>query len=201
MRSSPIWRRRAGLLAAAGLYFVGNLAFFLGYRSTSQTRREALEARRATLREQVRAREVESRKLEAQRDRLAGVSEAIEQFYGRRVGTRRETLAPIVEEIHQVLRRVGVSPTQITYSTAPVSNLPLSQMLIGFGFRSDYPRFKRLVQAFETNRRWIVVREAGLTREPEQPGFVQVRLLLATYFSGEGPEAEAVAAPPRRAVS
>lgn len=184
-RREVIWRRRAGLLTAAAIFLLGNLAFFFGYRSTGRTRREALEARRSALKQQVEARETEASRLEAQRVRLAGVSEAVEEFYGRRVGTRRETLAGIVEEIHAVLSRMDVAPGQITYSTVPVSNLPVSEMVAGFSLRTDYPRFKRLLSAFETNRRWIVVREAALTREPEQPGMVQVRVVLATYFSGE----------------
>jgi hypothetical protein len=58
-------------------------------------------------------------------------------------------------------------------------------MQISFGFRSDYAKFKRLLQLFENNRRWIIVRDATLARDPENPASVDVRLILATYFSGE----------------
>jgi hypothetical protein len=179
------WRRRAGLLVVAALFLVANLAFLLGSRSIRAARRQALEDRRATLTSQVAAREAEAKKLIGARDRLAQVSSAIGEFYGRRVGTRRQTLAPVVEEVHAVMRKAGVAPSSISYSTAPLKSLALSQMLIGFSFQSDYARFKRLLAAFEANPRWIVVREVSLSRDSETVGEVQVRLVLGTYFSNE----------------
>ncbi|HEY6065335.1 MAG TPA: hypothetical protein VIY96_04215 [Thermoanaerobaculia bacterium] len=180
-----IWKRRAGLLVVAGLFLLANLAFLLGSRSIRAARKEALESRRASLTSEVSAREAEAKKLSDERDRLAQVASVIDEFYGRRVGTRRATLAPIVEEIHAVMKKSGVSPRSIGYSTSPVKTLPLSQMEIAFGFQSDYARFKRLLAAFEGNPRWIVVREVSLSRDADTLGEVQVRLALATYFSGD----------------
>ena len=181
-----IWRQRAGLLVVATLFLIANVGFLLGARSITSARRQALEERRAALTSEVAAREAEASKLEGQRSRLARVSTVIEDFYGRRVGSRRATLAPIVEEIHSVMKRIGVSPVTISYSTSALKTLPLSQMVIGFNFNSDYARFKRLLAAFEANRRWIVAQEVSLSRASEEiPGQVQVRMVLATYFSDD----------------
>jgi hypothetical protein len=195
-RRENVWRRRAGLLVVAGLFLLANFGFLLGSRSIRMARKQTLEQRRANLATDVAAREAEAEKLVGQRDRLAQVSSVIDEFYGRRVGSRRETLAPLVEEVHAVLEKTGVAPKTIGYATAPLRGLPLSQMLISFSFKSDYARFKRLLSAFEVNRRWIVVREVSLSRDPETPGDVQVRLVLATYFSGaEMPPAVPAPAP------
>ncbi len=180
-----VWVKRAGLLAVAGLLLCSNLGFFLWYRSTGGQRKEALEARRSALAREVETREGEATRLAAQRDRLSQVSAALSEFYTNRVGPRRETLAPVVEELHAVLHRAGVSPAQIGYASAPLAGISLSQMLMTFSFKSDYGRFKRLLEAFETDRRWIVVREVALVRDPEVPGTVEVRIALATYFAGE----------------
>lgn len=180
-----IWARRAGLLTVSALLLLSNLAFFLWYRSTARERREALEARRSGLAQEVETREAEAVKLAGQRDRLSRVASAISKFYGERVGARQETLAPFVEELHAVLQRVGVSPAEISYTTAPHQNLPLTEMLMTFSFRHDYSKFKQLLAALESDRRWIVVRDIGLSRDPDIPGSVQVRMTLATYFSGE----------------
>lgn len=180
-----IWRRRAGLLVLASLFLLANLAFLLGSGSIRAARKQALEERRATLTHEVTAREADAKKLVAQKERLAQVAAVIDEFYGRRIGSRRETLAPIVEEIHSVIRKAGIAPRSIGYATAPLRTLPLSQMEINFSFLSDYARFKRLLAAFESNRRWIVVREVSLSRNSEVPGEVQVRLGLATYFSSD----------------
>jgi hypothetical protein len=180
-----VWRRRAGLLAVATLFLLANIGFLVGSRSIRAARKQALEARRSGLTSEVTALEAEAKRLVEQRDRLAQVSSAIEEFYGRRVGSQRETLAPVVEEIHAVMKKHGVAPSSIGYSTAPLPSLPLSQMSIGFSFKSDYARFKRLLNAFEVNRKWIVVREVSLTRDSEATGEVQVHLVLGTYFSND----------------
>ena len=196
-----IWRQRAGLLVVAGIFFAANLAFLLGSRSITAARRQALDERQTTLSRDVASREAEAAKLGGQRDRLAQVSSVIDEFYGRRVGSRRETLAPIVEEVHAVMQKVGVSSTAISYSTTPLKTLPLWQMLIGFHFDSDYAHFKRLLAAFEANRRWIVVRDVSLNRKTDVPGEVQVSLVLATYFSDESvPASPAPPSPARRTV-
>ncbi|HMA18214.1 MAG TPA: hypothetical protein VKS03_07230 [Thermoanaerobaculia bacterium] len=197
-----VWRRRAGLLVVTALFLLANLGFLLGSRSIRAARKQALEGRRASLTKEVVEREAEAKKLVDQQNRLAQVSSAIEEFYGRRVGSQRETLAPVVDEIHSVMKKVGVSPSTIGYSTTPLPTLPLSQMSIGFSFRSDYTRFKRLLSAFEVNPRWIVVREVSLSRDSEKLGEVQVHLVLGTYFSSnERPAGPPVLpAPVRRTV-
>lgn len=187
-----LWRQRAGLLAAAALFLIANVGFLVGARSITTARREALEEQRAALTRDVTAKEAEAARLEGQRSRLAKVSTVIDEFYGRRVGSRRATLAPIVDEIHTVLQKNGVSPVTISYGTSALKNLPLSEMVIGFGFNSDYARFKRLVGAFESDRRWIVVRDITLARSSGTPGEVVVHMELATYFAEE----ERIAPPP-----
>lgn len=196
-----IWRQRAGLLVVAAVFLIANVGFLVGARSITSARREALEAQRAALTHEVTAREAEAAKLEGERSRLARVSTVIDEFYGRRVGSRRATLAPIVEEIHAVMQRSGVSPTTISYSTSQLKTVPLSEMVIGFNFNSDYAHFKRLLASFESNRRWIVVRDVSLSRS-ETPGEVQVHMRLATYFADEDrvPEPTAPVSSSRRTV-
>lgn len=175
--------RKLPLVLAALLFAGGNFAFFLAYRSGAHTRREALEARRDELKRTVEAGEAEAERVAAQKDRLGDVSSAIEKFYGQRVGTEREGLAPMVAEIHAILKEAGVAAPQISYTTAVVAKLPLEQMRIAFTVRCDYPRFKQLLRGFEASRQWIVVKGIAINRDGERPGSVQVQLDLVTYFS------------------
>jgi Tfp pilus assembly protein PilO len=198
----PLWRRQLTLLAAAILFAAGNLAFFLVYRSGWQARRESLEVRREDLRHAAEAKEAEAEKLTAQRERLSGVSSAIDEFYGHRIGPERETLAEIVAELHTVLKDVGVTVPSIGYTTSGVTKLPLTQMRINFSVKCDYPRFKRLLRAFETDKRWIAVHSVSIGRD--DPGSVTVQLELVTYFvepgaaAGQAVEASAERPPTRR---
>jgi hypothetical protein len=180
--------RKLPLLIAAVLFAGANVAFFLAYRSGAQTRRAALEARRDDLRRGVEAGEVEAARVLAQKERLGGVSAAMEEFYDRRIGTERESLAPIVDEIHAILKETGVAAPQIAYTTIALPKLPLAQMRITFTVRCDYARFKQLLRAFETSKKWIVVKDVAIGRDSEKPGTVQVQLGLVTYFS-EGADA------------
>ena len=200
----PLWRRKLPFLAAASIFAVGNLVFFLTYRSGWQERRQSLEARRDELRRSAQTKEQEAEKLATQRQRLSGVSSAIEEFYGHRIGPERDTLAGVVGEVHAVLKNVGVSTPQISYATQPVPKLPLTSMRINFSAKCDYPRFKRLLRAFEQDRRWIAVRGIAITRDPEGSGIVTVQLELVTYFAeseggGEESEPRRAAVPVRRA--
>lgn len=203
MSARPLWRRRLPLLAAAALFAAGNVALFFSYRASSEARREALEARRVELQRSVQAREAEATRLAGQAQRLSGVTDAIEEFYGERIGTQRALLAPVVSELHSILKEAGVSAAQISYGTSPDKSLPLTQMQISFAVKSDYARFKRLLRAFETSRRWLAVRTVAIQRDPDQPGSVQVQIDLVTYFDERDKPGEVAASalPARKAGS
>jgi Tfp pilus assembly protein PilO len=187
-----LWRRRLPLVAAALLFAGGNLGVFLTYRSSTQTRRAALEARRDELKKVVEGQEADAARVTGQQERLGGVSAAMAAFYGKRIGRERETLAPVVAEVHSILKETGVAAPQISYATSPVAKLPIVQMHINFVVHCDYPRFKRLLRAFETSKTWLVVRDVSISRDSGQPGQVQVQVELVTYFA----EAEEFPAPP-----
>jgi len=180
-----IWARRAGLLAVAGAVLAANLGFFLWYRGTARDRKAALESRRASLERDVQSKEAEAKKLAQDRRRLSEVRSALDEFYGHRVGARRQALAGVVDEVHVILKRIGVSPSQIGYTTSAVPNPPLTQMVVSFSFKGDYDKFKQLLDAFQSSRKWIVVRDVGLSRDQDTPGSVQVHVALVTYFLGE----------------
>jgi Tfp pilus assembly protein PilO len=178
-----VWGRRLPLVAAAVLFAGANLAVFLAYRSSTQTRRAALEARRDELKGVVEKQEADAARVVGQRERLGSVSAAMETFYGKRIGRERETLAPVVAEVHAILKEAGVAAPQISYQTAPVPKLPLVQMHVNFSVHCDYARFKRLLHAFETSKAWLVVRDIAIARDSGQPGQVQVQVELVTYFA------------------
>ena len=185
--SRGMWARHAALVAIALLFLAANVTFFFWYRATMRERRAGLEERRASLEKQVQSVEQEAARLGGQRERLFNVNAAIQEFYGSRVGTPRDTLALVVDEVHSLLKHAVITTGQIAYATRPMADLPLSEMVVTFGFKSDYPRFKQLLGLIETDRRWIVVRDIALSRDPDTPGAVQVRMTLATYFSTREP--------------
>ena len=208
-RRIPVaWRRRLPLAAAAILFAAANVVFFASYRTNTHERRQALEARRDELKRAVEAREAEASRLVGQRERLSGVSEAMKEFYGRRIGTQETTLAGVVAGLHEALKENGIEANQISYATSTVTGLPLTQMRVAFPIKCDYSRFKKLLRTFETGKRWIVVHSVAIGREAsDQAGVVSVQMELVTYFSDRdetpgttGPAAPASPARDRGAV-
>jgi len=193
------WNRRMPLALGALVLAAANAVIFLGYRSSTNERRAALEARRDDLARTVASREAEAEKLSTQNQRLSGVSEAMEEFYGHRIGTQEETLAGLVADLHAALKEAGIETSQISYATAPVVKLPLTRMRVTFGVKSDYGRFKKFLKILETGRRWIAVESVAIRRDTEQPGSVYVQMELATYFaepSSPAPSTQSPAPPP-----
>ena len=179
----PRWGRRLPLALGALVFAAANLVFFLTYRSNTNERRAALESRRDELAKAVTAREAEAEKLAGQKDRLSGVSEAMEEFYGRRIGTQDETLSGLVADLHEYLQEAGIQVNQISYASTPVLKLPLTRMKVSFSVKCDYSRFKKLLRIFEQSKRWIAVDSVAIRRDTDQPGAVYVQLELATYFA------------------
>ena len=186
MKGISIKGSRLPLVIGALVFAGANIAFFLTYRSGFAERRAVLESRRDGLQKNVEAVEKEATRVAGQKERLGDVSAAIDEFYGHRIGPERETLAPIVAEIHDILKDVGVAAPQISYATTPMQKLPLSEMRIVFSVKCDYPRFKRLLREIETSPKWLAVRDVSISRDSEKPGSVQVQLGLATYFAEAG---------------
>ena len=185
----PGWNRRLPLALAALVFAAANLVIFLGYRSSTNERRAALEARRDDLARTVTAREAEAEKLATQKQRLSGVSEAMEDFYGHRIGTQEESLANLVADLHAALKEAGIEANQVSYTTTPVTRLPLTRMRISFPVKADYGRFKKLLKLFESSKRWIAIESVAIRRDTEQPGSVYVQMELATYFADREPPA------------
>ncbi len=189
------WNRRLPLAVGALVFAAANLVVFLGYRSSTNERRTALEARRDELARTVASGEAEAEQLGVQNERLSGVSEAMAEFYGNRIGTQEETLATLVADLHAALKEAGIEANQVSYATTPVGKLPLTRMKITFPVKSDYGRFKRLLQILETGRRWIAVESVAIRRDTDQPGSVNVQMELATYFADREPSPPAAKSP------
>jgi Tfp pilus assembly protein PilO len=189
MTGRSSWQRQLPALAGALVFAAANLVFFVVYGSGADSRRAALESRRESLAKTVADAEKEANRLTAQKERLSGVSEAMEEFYGRRIGTQRETLAGVVEDLHAAMHRAGVATNSISYSSLSEKELPLVAMRVSFSVRCDYSRFKKLLREFESGRRWLAVRGVSINRDTEQPGSVQVQFDIVTYFAERGQEA------------
>jgi hypothetical protein len=177
-----LWRERAWLIAPAILFFLANLAYFLAGRALDSSRSETLERSRRDARSRVEAAIQAEKKAASDGERVEGVRRAEEEFFGKRIGNLNDTIAATVADIHRVSRNANASPHAISYSVADRKGVPLTEMSISFGVSGDYVTLRRLLQAFENDSRWIVVRQVQLARAGETVASGNIHLNLATYF-------------------
>ncbi len=108
--SRSLWRSRAALFIALGVLLLANLAILVVYRVFYNVRLSGLEETRQSLvqrRDQARlalekAREAERRLVELKKD--------LDAFYGDVLGTRKERLASLLEDVDAITRQAGFSP-------------------------------------------------------------------------------------------
>lgn len=179
---AALWKERAVVVAAALLFFLANLVYFLAGHAVNASRAETLARARRRALDRVDAAEKSRRKAIADLAHVENVRQAAEQFYGRRIGTIDDTVAQVVDEIHKVCRQANVNPHSIAYGVHDRPNMPLKEMTIGFGVEGDYRTLRALLRGFENDPRWLVVRGVQLSRKGETTGAGTVHLDLATYF-------------------
>lgn len=176
------WRERAWFVVPAVAFFILNAVFFVAGRTIDARRSDALDRELAAARERgASAREAREQAVR-QSSRVEGIEQAIEEFYGKRLGTLDETMAAMVDEIHQVCRKSGVRPGQISYGVSGKSGVPMTAMTISFTVTGDYSTLRRLLQNFEDDPRWFVVRSIQVSRQPESVADTVISLMAATYF-------------------
>jgi Tfp pilus assembly protein PilO len=183
---STLWKERAGIVAVALVFFLANFIYFLAGRAVDASRTAALARQRKEANERLEAGEESRRKAASDLAHVQNVRHAAAEFYGRRIGTIDDTIAQVVDEIHNVCRRADVNPHQIAYGIRDRAKMPLKEMSIGFAVAGDYGTLRKLLRGFESDPRWVVVRGVQLTRKGETTGQGDVHLDLATYFYEPG---------------
>ncbi len=183
MRGSP-WRSRLWALVALGAVVAANVAVLVSYRVLYEDRLEALQAEeRAARAQRDEAREALAR-ARATAERLEGLQRGLEEFYGTTLGTRSERLAPLLEEIYGMTRKLGLRPARISYDEAEIPGA--DQILMRFDVDGTYADVKKLLHEFETTPRFLVVENVGVTLDPLQPDLLSVQLSVAHYFRTAG---------------
>lgn len=183
MRGSP-WRSRLLLLVVLAALAIANGAVLVSYRVLYEDRLEALKAEERDLRRQRdEAREALARS-KATAERLATLQAGLAEFYGSTLGTRKERLAPLLEEIYGMTRKLGLRPARISYQESEIPGA--DQILLRFDVQGTYADVKRLLHDFETTPRFLVVEDVSVSLDELQPDLLKAQLSVAHYFRSAG---------------
>lgn len=183
MRGSP-WRSRLWVLVVLGAVVAANVAVLVSYRVLYEDRLETLVAEeRGAVAQRDEAREALSR-TRATAERLEGLQRGLEEFYGTTLGTRGERLAPLLEEIYGMTRKLGLRPARISYDETEIPGA--DQILLRFEVDGTYADVKKLLREFETTPRFLVVENVAVALDALQPDLLKVQLSVAHYFRTAG---------------
>lgn len=188
-----LWRSRAALFIALGVLLLANVAVLVVYRVFYDVRLAALEETRQSLAQRRdQARLAVGRSREAER-RLAELKKGLDAFYGDVLGTRKERLASLLEDVDGITKRAGFAPPTITYAEDSVPGA--ERMTISFQIEGRYADIKKLLYAFETSPRFLVPERVQVSLDENVPDVLRVSLAVSHYFRTEG--TRPVKRPPR----
>jgi len=186
-RARSLWRSRAALFAALGVLLLVSATVLVVYYGFYDARLAALEETRSDLtRQREAAQAAADRSAETER-RLAGLKASLDAFYGGVLGTRKERLASLIEDVDALTRKAGFTPSTVSYAEDVVPGA--GRLTVSFRIEGRYGDIKRLLYEFETSPKFLVPERVQVRLDENAPDILRVALSVAHYFRGEGPRA------------
>jgi Tfp pilus assembly protein PilO len=186
-RARSLWRSRAALFAALGVLLLATAAVLVVYHGFYDARLAALEETRSDLtRQREAAQAAADRSAETER-RLAELKASLDAFYGGVLGTRKERLASLIEDVDAITREAGFMPSTVAYSEDAVPGA--ARLTVSFRIEGRYADVKKLLYEFEASPKFLVPERVQVSLDENAPDILRVALSVAHYFRGEGPRA------------
>lgn len=179
--ASSAWRSRLSLFAILGAVILLDAGVLVGYRLFYRQRFEGLRREEQALRSRRDEARAALLRVKATEERTAVLQRAVEEFFGKTIGTRRERLAVVLEEVYGLTRRTGMRPASVSYAESTETGAEAFRL--SFSVEGRYVEVKRLLASFETSSQFFVVENVGVTLDAAQPDLLKVSLALARYFS------------------
>jgi Tfp pilus assembly protein PilO len=181
----PFWRRR---LLAPTLVLLGlNAALLVAYTLPRVWQAQRVAARRQTLQAEL---ERERAQLEAQKAKGSAIRENerdAERFLKELVGSKDETLLPLLRRIEKIASELGLETARVSYRPEELSGAPLVQFVITMPLSGTYPELVSFLDRLEQLPQFVTVDELAIRGTPDGQGPTDLDLLLSAYF--RAPEA------------
>jgi hypothetical protein len=181
------WRSRAGILVAGVLLILANAGVLVSYNAFYDVRVRGLAQTREDLTKSREEAQAAVKSVRAAEKRLEDLKNDLETFYGTVLGSRRERLAPLIEEIQAITRKAGFVPATIGYAEDPIPGA--ERIALTFQVQGRYPDVKKLLHAFESNPGFLVLEAVNLNADEAEDN-LRLTLTVAHYFRSESPSAK-----------
>jgi hypothetical protein len=185
------WRVRAPLIVALSVVLLAGIAVLVTYHGFYDARFRALEATRAELAARRDEALASTQRVKATELRLRTVQKELESFNRDVLGTRKERLAALIEDVYALTQKAGLVPGQIGYSLAETTGV--DRLALSFNVQGRYADVKRLLFSFENNPRFLLLESVGVATDDREPDVLRLNLVVAHYFRPEVPGARRVA--------
>ncbi len=183
VRPSP-WRARLPLFAILTILLAGAIAVLIGYHAFYDERFRDLEKTRADLEARRDEAAEAARRVERTEQRLRGVERDLEAFNRDVLGSRKERLAAVIEDVYLLTQKAGTVPTQISYGFTDAGSA--TRLGLTFAVQGRYVDIKKLLFSFESNPRFLLPENVALATDDTQPDVLRLNLTVAHYFRPDG---------------
>jgi Tfp pilus assembly protein PilO len=178
------WRTRAPLIAGLALVLAAGIAILVTYHGFYDARVRALEATRAELAARRDEAAVAAANVKATEQRLRNVQKELEAFNKDVLGTRKERLAALIEDVYALTQKAGLVPGQISYALSDSAGA--ARLALTFSVQGRYADVKRLIFSFENNPRFLLLENVAVSTDDREPDVLRLSLVVAHYFRPEG---------------
>lgn len=178
------WRSRALLIAGLALVLAAGIAILVTYHGFYDARVRALEATRADLAARRDEAAVAAANVKATELRLRNVQKELETFNKDVLGTRKERLAALIEDVYALTQKAGLVPGQIGYTLGDSAGA--TRLALTFSVQGRYADVKRLLFSFENNPRFLLLENVAVSTDDREPDVLRLSLVVAHYFRPEG---------------
>ncbi len=178
------WRSRLPLILGLSALLAAGIAVLVTYHGFWDARFRALDATRAQLVEKRDEAKAAAEKVKATELRLRNLQKDLEEFNRDVLGTRKERLAALIEDVYALTQKAGLVPSQISYALGDASGV--ERLALTFAVMGRYADVKRLLYAFETNPRLLVLESVGVATDDREPDVLRLNLVVAHYFRPDG---------------
>ena len=175
----PYWRRRllVPFLALLGL----NVAVLAVYTLPRVWQARSVESRRQTLGQEL---ERERTRVAALKAKAAAIrdNERDAQRFMELVGSKDETLLPLLRRIEATASELGLEPARMSYHTDQLSGAPLVQFVITLPLSGTYPELVSFLGRLEQMPHFVTVDKLAIRGASDGQGPTDLDLTLSAYF-------------------
>ncbi|MEO6324275.1 MAG: hypothetical protein ABIQ65_06590 [Thermoanaerobaculia bacterium] len=183
MNGSTLGRGRTILFVLLGVLLLGNLVILISYSVFYESRLAALLDSRRELENRVATARTALANVQKTAERLESQRERLDTFYVKTLGSRKERLALLIEDVYASTRKAGFIPDSFSFDEEEVPGA--SRIGINFAIEGRYADIKKLLGIFESNAAFLVLEKVTVATDETQPDTLKVSLTVSHYFREE----------------